>query len=152
MGSSAGSYRVCPGCPQQPNLQETKTQAELLLKLQTTAAQQAQETLKGKTYCGALSNWECFIKMRAAYLAPILPWVMKEGESKRYCSRTGIPNPWQGNRIAVSRSSFDLQPSLFNQICLFWWENTLCVSKNGLKSSLYLKFRIPNCPFYSSMH
>ena len=49
MGSSAGSYRVCPGCPQQPNLQETKTQAELLLKLQTTAAQQAQETLKGKT-------------------------------------------------------------------------------------------------------
>ena len=35
------------------------------------------------TYCGVLSKWECFIKMRAAFLAPILPWVMKEGESKK---------------------------------------------------------------------
>ena len=35
-----------------------------------------------QVYCGVLSKWEFFIKMRAAYLAPILPWVMKEGESK----------------------------------------------------------------------
>ena len=32
--------------------------------------------------CVVLSKWEFFIKMRAALLAPILPWVMKEGESK----------------------------------------------------------------------
>ena len=34
------------------------------------------------TYCGVLSKWEFFIKMRAAFLASILLWVMKEGESK----------------------------------------------------------------------
>ena len=33
-------------------------------------------------YCGVLSKWEFFIKMRAAFLASILPQVMKEGESK----------------------------------------------------------------------
>ena len=33
-------------------------------------------------YCSVLSKWEFFIKMRAALLAPILPRVMKEGESK----------------------------------------------------------------------
>ena len=35
-----------------------------------------------KCYRGVLSKWEFFIKMRAAFLASILPWVMKEGESK----------------------------------------------------------------------
>ena len=34
-------------------------------------------------YCGVLSKWECFIKMRAAFNAAILPWVMKERESKK---------------------------------------------------------------------
>ena len=35
-------------------------------------------------FCGVLSKWQVFfIKMRAAFLAPILPWVMKEGESKK---------------------------------------------------------------------
>ena len=34
------------------------------------------------SYYGVLSKWEFFIKLRAALLAPILPWVMKEGESK----------------------------------------------------------------------
>ena len=33
-------------------------------------------------YCGVLSKWEFFIKMKAALLASILPRVMKEGESK----------------------------------------------------------------------
>ena len=33
------------------------------------------------SYSGILSKWECFIKMRAAFLAPILPQVMKEGSS-----------------------------------------------------------------------
>ena len=37
---------------------------------------------KIKGYCSVLSKWEFFIKMRAALLAPILPRVMKEGESK----------------------------------------------------------------------
>ena len=36
-----------------------------------------------KLYCGVLSKWERVIKMRAAFLSPILPWVMKEGESKK---------------------------------------------------------------------
>ena len=40
--------------------------------------------------------------------------------SWRYCTASRIPNPRQGNGIAVSRSSFDLQTSLFNQRCLFW--------------------------------
>ena len=34
-------------------------------------------------YCGVLSKWEFFIRMRAASLAPILPRVMKEVESKQ---------------------------------------------------------------------
>ena len=34
-------------------------------------------------YYGVLSKWDCFIKMRAAFLAPIHPWVMKERESKK---------------------------------------------------------------------
>ena len=34
-------------------------------------------------YCSVLSKWEFFIKMRAALLAPILPRVMEEGESKK---------------------------------------------------------------------
>jgi len=34
-------------------------------------------------YCGVLSKWECFITVRAAFLAPILPRVMEEGESKK---------------------------------------------------------------------
>ena len=34
------------------------------------------------SYSGVLSKWEIFIKMRAALLAPILPRVMKKGESK----------------------------------------------------------------------
>ena len=34
------------------------------------------------TYCGVLSKWEFFIKMWAVFLASILPWVMKEEESK----------------------------------------------------------------------
>ena len=37
---------------------------------------------KWNEYCGVLSKWEFFIKMRAAFLASILPGVMKEGESK----------------------------------------------------------------------
>ena len=53
-----------------------------------------------------------------------------------YRSLTRIPNPWQGNRIAVSHSSVDLATSLFNKRCLFWWKNALCVSKNGWKSLL----------------
>ena len=35
------------------------------------------------TYCSVLSKWEFFIKIRAALRAPILPRVMKEGESKK---------------------------------------------------------------------
>ena len=39
---------------------------------------------KSSKYCGVLAKWEWFIRMRAAFLAPILiPWVMKEGESKK---------------------------------------------------------------------
>ena len=35
-----------------------------------------------KDYCGVLSNWEFFIRMRAAFITSILPWDMKEGQSK----------------------------------------------------------------------
>ena len=35
------------------------------------------------SYCGVLSKWEFFVEMRAAFLASILPQVMKEGESKK---------------------------------------------------------------------
>ena len=34
-------------------------------------------------YRSVPSKWDFFIKMRAAFLAPILPWVMKEGERAR---------------------------------------------------------------------
>ena len=48
-------------------------------------------------HSGVLSKWECFIKIRAPFPAHILPWVMKEGESKKaalilmknsHCDRT----------------------------------------------------------------
>ena len=40
------------------------------------------KTLWSLLYCGFLPNWECSIKMRATYVAPILPWGMKEEEGK----------------------------------------------------------------------
>ena len=63
-------------------------------------------------------------------------WLSNGATEKIYRSLTRIPNPWQGNRIAVSHSSLDLETSLFNKRCLFWWKNALCVSKNGWKSLL----------------
>ena len=45
-------------------------------------------SLSTKKYCGVLSKWDCLIKMRATFLAPILTRVitddvMKEEESKK---------------------------------------------------------------------
>ena len=42
----------------------------------------AQKLFFEHRYCVVQSKWEFFLKMRAAFLASILPRVMKEGESK----------------------------------------------------------------------
>ena len=62
------------------------------------------------TYSGVLSKWEIFIKMRAALLAPILPRVMKKGESKE-----GISHWWNAlNLIGHYSMNSDAGVGIYN--------------------------------------
>ena len=53
-----------------------------LLAFKGTFTSHRDESIYDTGYCDVLSKWEFFIKMRAAFIASILPRVMKEGESK----------------------------------------------------------------------
>ena len=65
------------------------------------------------------SKWEWFIKLRAAFLAPILLWVMNEGISKKAAL------------ILMKHSHFDRTPQLLvvrSTRCAVWRPITLVVS------------------------
>ena len=80
---SVGRPSPAPRSIRDPNLSPSATSKWVPPTIKQLSTDSLGEIRSKKSYCSFLSKWEFFIKMRAALLAPILPRVMEEGESKK---------------------------------------------------------------------